>query len=71
MPKVKVFCLFYLSKIHQTESCSEIPPRRDSLLSVFSLKVFTGKYFKKYVHYALPEALGRLSGPDIITGPAI
>jgi hypothetical protein len=33
-----------------------------------NLKIFAGKQLEKQIHNPLPEILGRLSGPDIITG---
>jgi hypothetical protein len=36
MPKVKVFCLFYISKIDQTEAYSEIPLRAGLALVHFT-----------------------------------
>jgi hypothetical protein len=37
VPKIKVFFLFYFSKIDQTEGCSEIPLRAGLTLVHFAL----------------------------------
>ena len=40
---------------------------KKSIMKPNKLKIFAGKQFKKDIHNPLPETLGRLSGPDILT----